>query len=165
MANLSNFAADFTGFGRMRYLYFLVDGSASARARWSADDGIAASTTSNLLFPDQRLVVRRVQTRIDQAVSVIGGMGTSSIRLDLTQPPTDSGSGPFILTLTDLSGGAILNDPLVDLYNDMIRTPRPQIRLQAVNTLGTPSGWAGRIRVRIGYQYVHEFNDLPDDPP
>lgn len=164
-ANLNNFAADFTGFGRLRYLYFSVTGSSSSRVRWSGDDGAPATTSSKLVFPEKRLVVRRVQTIIDQAVSVIGGTGSPSIRIDLTQPPTDGGSGPHLITLTDLTGGATANDPLVDLYNDMIQTPRPQVRLQATTDTGTPSGWTGIIRVRVGYQFVHEFDDLPSISP
>lgn len=156
-----NHAADFTGFDKLRYLDFIVTGSGSARAVWSSDNGVGLAGSA-LVLPERRLVVRRIQTNIQAAVSVVGGSGTASIAVDLVQPPSATGSANVVSTISVLTLNAKTTDPLVDLYVDQLTTYLPQIRFKANSTIGTPTGWTGQIRARIGYQMVHKFDDLPD---
>lgn len=154
-------AADFTGFDKLRYLDFVVTGSGSARAVWSSDNGEAVAG-SPLVLPERRLVVRRIQTNIQSAVTVIGGAGSKSIAVDLVQPPSATGSSNVLFSLSVLTLNAKANDPIVDLYVDQLTTYLPQIRFQANASIGAPTGWTGQIRARIGYQITHKFDNLPD---
>ena len=154
-------AADFTGFDKLRYLDFIVTGDGSARAVWSGDDGEALGNLDKVL-PERRLVVRRIQTNIQSAVTVIGGSGSKTITIDDVQPPTTTGLGNILLSLTALTLNIKKNDSIVDFYSDQIDNARPQIRFHAVAAIGNPTGWTGQIRCRLGYQMVHKFADLPD---
>src|SRR5690606_34672440 len=98
-----NLAAAHTGLGKLQYLDFVVTGNGSARAVWASTAGVEYGRPAGLALPLRRLLVKRIQTNIQEAVAVVGGSGAKTINIDLVQPPSQTGSQSVLMTLQVLT--------------------------------------------------------------